>query len=153
VLGGIDCDPASNAHAQAWIQAATWVDWMQDGLAQPWHGRVWLNPPYGAEIGQWIDRLMHDYQQQKIDSAILLVRPAAGSAWYTRLASRFARCEASSRIRFVDCHGHAWKSPVHGNVFFYLGEDVARFHAVFAPHGAITVPFTLTLLSPQDKPL
>lgn len=23
----------------------------QDGLAQPWTGRVWCNPPYGREIG------------------------------------------------------------------------------------------------------
>ena len=28
----------------------------QDGLAQPWKGRVWCNPPYGREIGQWVRR-------------------------------------------------------------------------------------------------
>ncbi|HUZ23794.1 MAG TPA: hypothetical protein VMV07_08510 [Streptosporangiaceae bacterium] len=27
-----------------------------DGLAQPWKGRVWLNPPYGHVIGQWMAR-------------------------------------------------------------------------------------------------
>lgn len=26
----------------------------QDGLAQPWMGTVWCNPPYGREIGAWI---------------------------------------------------------------------------------------------------
>lgn len=26
----------------------------QDGLAQPWTGRVWCNPPYGREIGKWV---------------------------------------------------------------------------------------------------
>lgn len=29
-----------------------------DGLALPWTGRIWLNPPYTAgEIGQWLGRL------------------------------------------------------------------------------------------------
>lgn len=25
-----------------------------DGLAQPWDGNVWCNPPYGREIGKWV---------------------------------------------------------------------------------------------------
>jgi len=28
-----------------------------DGLAQTWRGRVWLNPPYGAEIGPWMRKM------------------------------------------------------------------------------------------------
>ncbi len=27
-----------------------------DGLAQPWHGVCWMNPPYGREIGEWMAR-------------------------------------------------------------------------------------------------
>jgi uncharacterized membrane-anchored protein len=46
VMGGIDLDPASNAIAQQWIQADQYFTPTQNGLAQEWHGRVWLNPPY-----------------------------------------------------------------------------------------------------------
>lgn len=28
----------------------------QDGLAQPWEGVVWCNPPYGRQIGKWVER-------------------------------------------------------------------------------------------------
>ena len=28
----------------------------QDGLHQPWDGIVWCNPPYGREIGKWVER-------------------------------------------------------------------------------------------------
>lgn len=28
-----------------------------DGLAQPWHGRVWMNPPYGRDVDQWMRKL------------------------------------------------------------------------------------------------
>lgn len=31
----------------------------QDGLAQPWEGVVWCNPPYGRQIGQWVKKA-HD---------------------------------------------------------------------------------------------
>jgi hypothetical protein len=27
-----------------------------NGLIKPWHGRVWLNPPYGGETGKWMAR-------------------------------------------------------------------------------------------------
>lgn len=29
-----------------------------DGLAEPWAGRVWLNPPYGREMRKWTERLV-----------------------------------------------------------------------------------------------
>lgn len=31
----------------------------QDGLAQPWEGVVWCNPPYGRQIWQWVKKA-HD---------------------------------------------------------------------------------------------
>lgn len=27
-----------------------------DGLAQEWSGTVWMNPPYGREIGRWMQK-------------------------------------------------------------------------------------------------
>lgn len=28
----------------------------QDGLCMPWNGRVWCNPPYGRQVGQWVKK-------------------------------------------------------------------------------------------------
>lgn len=28
----------------------------QDGLAQDWTGTVWMNPPYGRAIGEWVSK-------------------------------------------------------------------------------------------------
>lgn len=28
-----------------------------NGLERPWRGRVWLNPPYGPDTGQWLRKL------------------------------------------------------------------------------------------------
>lgn len=58
--GPFDLDPAadaSNARAPAFYTRE------QDGLAQPWHGRVWLNPPYGREIGKWVAKAVAEIQR------------------------------------------------------------------------------------------
>jgi len=55
-LGPFDLDPCSPVH-RPWATAARHYTVEDDGLAQPWSGRVWLNPPYGEETGRWMLRL------------------------------------------------------------------------------------------------
>jgi hypothetical protein len=55
-LGPFDLDPCTPA-AMPWPTAARRYTPADDGLAQPWEGRVWLNPPYGRETGRWLERL------------------------------------------------------------------------------------------------
>lgn len=141
VLGGIDIDPASSETAQEWIQATTWYALRDDGLTQPWVGRLWLNPPYGAQIGQWTQKTIAAYDSGELSAGMLLVRPAPGSAWYQALAGRFACCTPHKRIRFIDASGKVQTSPVHGNAFFYLGGDVERFHKAFTTIGVVSRPF------------
>lgn len=52
--GPFDLDPCA---APGWLTAAEHYVLPQDGLALPWQGVVWLNPPYGAEVWTWLDRL------------------------------------------------------------------------------------------------
>jgi len=42
------CATAANAKCASYITPAL------DGLAQPWTGVCWMNPPYGRAIGTWI---------------------------------------------------------------------------------------------------
>src|SRR5215510_5491819 len=34
----------------------------QDGLAQPWEGVCWCNPPYGRHIGRWLAKARESAQ-------------------------------------------------------------------------------------------
>lgn len=52
VLGEIDLDPASSALAQETVRAIEHFTVDDDGLAQEWHGRVFLNPPYHRDRPQ-----------------------------------------------------------------------------------------------------
>lgn len=56
LLGPFDLDPCAPVR-RPWDTAAEHYTVLDDGLLQPWHGRVWLNPPYGAETGKWLAKL------------------------------------------------------------------------------------------------
>ena len=55
-LGPFDLDPCTPA-VMPWETARERYSPPQDGLALPWFGRVWPNPPYGRETGHWLSRL------------------------------------------------------------------------------------------------
>lgn len=56
-LGDFDLDPcAPAANRRPWDTAARHFSIEDDGLRQPWQGRVWCNPPY-AHVGKWLGRL------------------------------------------------------------------------------------------------
>lgn len=61
-LGAIDLDPCSNSHEHPRVPAATHYTAADDGLMRPWHGRVFLNPPYGRTIGDWVDKLAVEFR-------------------------------------------------------------------------------------------
>jgi hypothetical protein len=57
-LGPFDLDPCSPPlERRPWPTAALHYSLPQDGLALPWRGRCWVNPPYGKELGVWVERL------------------------------------------------------------------------------------------------
>ena len=57
--GSFDLDPCACSEPRPWSTARTHYTAEDDGLSQPWAGRVWLNPPYGPPpiIGPWMDRM------------------------------------------------------------------------------------------------
>lgn len=56
-LGEFDTDPCSPEH-RPWDTAKVHFNKKLNGLALPWIGRVWMNPPYtSATIDQWLKRL------------------------------------------------------------------------------------------------
>jgi len=80
--GEIDLDPCSNSHEEPNVPAKTHFTREDDGLAQDWHGRVYMNPPYGYEIAEWVDRLCQQYEQGSVIEAITLVPARTDTAWF-----------------------------------------------------------------------
>ena len=56
-LGKFDLDPCAPI-MRPWDTAAKHLNVNDDGLRQPWHGRVWCNPPFGREAVKWLNRMV-----------------------------------------------------------------------------------------------
>lgn len=57
-LGEFDLDPCAAPWPRPWDTAKTHYTLPeQNGLLLPWHGRVWVNPPYGAEMDAFLEKL------------------------------------------------------------------------------------------------
>lgn len=52
----------------------------QNGLIRPWFGHVWLNPPYGREISQWIRRTIKSLSD--CNSITLLLPARTDTRWF-----------------------------------------------------------------------
>lgn len=55
-LGDFDLDPCAPA-VRPWGTAASHYTLADNGLTQPWTGRVWCNPPFGREAIKWLRRM------------------------------------------------------------------------------------------------
>lgn len=54
----------------------------EDGLAQPWEGRVWCNPPYGREIGKWVKKA---WESTRSGATVVMLLPArTDTKWFHR---------------------------------------------------------------------
>lgn len=75
-LGPFDLDPCA-ATVRPWDCAARNIVEAGDGLAQPWHGMVWLNPPFDRyRVAKWIGKLAEH------GNGICLVHARTEAAWF-----------------------------------------------------------------------
>jgi hypothetical protein len=154
-MGGFDLDPASCAIANETVQAARYFGIEDDGLEQPWSGRVFLNPPGGklkrigdrwvpikdgpaeSSMAVWWDHLVGEHDARRVASAIFVAFTLEllriGQAWRSPVQA-FHRCYPRDRLRFTG------GSPTHANVIVYLpepgdAESFARFRKNFSSIG------------------
>lgn len=92
-----DLDPCHPVKKLPWIPVKNTFNRFDNGLLQSWNGRVWLNPPYGKETGQWMRRLAGH------GNGIALVFSRTDTNWFHE---SIARADAvlfiEGRIDFVD---------------------------------------------------
>lgn len=140
-MGGIDLDPASNATAQGWINAGEYYSAADlfSGLARPWFGRVFLNPPFD-DTRSWVDRLGAAYLRREIEGAVLLVNSAPGYGWWERLWRDRPVCMLRERLRFIRPDGTPGGQAKKGQTIAYYGEDHVRFQEIWQGHGRVLFP-------------
>ncbi len=138
VLGEIELDPASSEYAQKTVKAKGFFTLDDDGLAQPWSGRVWLNPPYAMPtIADFANKMI--FSLNDIEAAIMLTNSATDTQWFQILSSLAdGVCFTKGRIRFETEEG-AQDMPMQGQAFFYFGGDRKKFIEIFSSVGIVMV--------------
>ncbi|POY04852.1 hypothetical protein C3469_04360 [Mycobacterium kansasii] len=136
VLGGIDLDPASSLSANEIVGASRYYTAEDNGLTQPWSGRVWLNPPYSQPlVARFCEKLASEYASGAVTAACALLNNATETRWFQELARSAAGiCFPLGRIKFwhPDKTGAA---PLQGQAIVYLGDNLPDFRREFAPFG------------------
>lgn len=140
VFGQIDLDPCSNSADpdEANVPAMSYWTQADDGLTQTWktdptgYTRVYMNPPYGDEIGAWVERLVEAYASEEIGCAIALLPARTDTAWFQPLFD-YAICFIRGRLKFSG----ADNSAPFPSVVVYLGDDMMGFQDAFGDIGRI----------------
>lgn len=137
LMGGIDLDPCSNSKTKPNVPAAVHYTQKEDGLAQKWDGSVYLNPPYGREIGAWVEKLRQEFDSGNVTEAVALVPARVDTAWWNTLTSTDGAyplvCFVKGRLTFI---GNEDPAPFPSAVV-YLGDNRVEFYSVFSSIGRI----------------
>ena len=168
VLGGFDLDPASDDFGNTRVKASTYYakDVMGGGLARPWYGRIFLNPPGGVipdpeggkrEVSK--ARMFWDKLEEQARS-----NPAFVGAIYVAFsieqlvrtqsngepswgAPYFPFCIPSKRLRYTRPDGTEAEQPTHGCAVVYVpgsADNTLSFERHFRDVGAICMPYHWT---------
>jgi len=75
----------------------------QDGLSQEWTGKVFMNPPYGREIGKWVKKA------STCGAFVVGLLPArVDTAWWHDYCEPTDYWFVRGRLKFG---GHKWNAP------------------------------------------
>lgn len=77
----------------------------QDGLKQDWAGTVWLNPPYGKGIYEWISKAYQSYLDGATVVCLVPCRP--DTRWYQDFAPRAEVRLYRGRLKFGESKNSA----------------------------------------------
>src|SRR5262249_49743724 len=83
-------------------KCATYFTRADDGLAQRWTGRVWLNPPYGRTIGLWMRKAWESVERGDAELGVCLVPARVDTAWWHDYAARGEVEFLRGRLHFVE---------------------------------------------------
>src|SRR6266853_968221 len=105
-----------------------------DGLAQPWDGVCWMNPPYGKTIGQWMRKA---YESAQAGATVVCLVPArVDTRWWHRYCAHGEIRFLEGRLRFGGCKNSA-PFPSAIVVFRPGGVGAGRVLHVASHHGSV----------------
>jgi hypothetical protein len=139
--GIIHLDPASSEVANRTVGALSYFTKEVDGLAQEWHGNVWMNHPFGRGVNEkWINKLVGEYGKGNTAQACCICFASTSEAWFRPLLKR-PQCFLVPRTNYLLPDGTVYRGVTKGSVVTYFGPNVDRFAECFKGLGEIKLPW------------
>ncbi|MEY9221618.1 DNA N-6-adenine-methyltransferase [Bradyrhizobium ottawaense] len=100
-VGGFDLDPcaATTDRRKARVKAKVLLTAEDDGLAVPWRGRVFVNPPYSRGIANWVEKCWRESQRGCVVIGLVPARPDTGW-WHDYIANKADVFMLKGRLKF-----------------------------------------------------
>jgi hypothetical protein len=131
--GKVGLDPCSNSKGNPNFPAIRLFTKEDDGLRQDWIcDTLFMNPPYGRQIGLWVKKLVGAQAFGYVDQAIALLPARTDTKWFDELYG-YPACFVKGRLKFG---GNNDPAPFP-SVLFYLGEREDAFAEHFSSVGRI----------------
>lgn len=70
-----------------------------DGLAQTWTGVCWMNPPYGREIGKWVEKAYKSAKQNGA-TVVCLLPARVDTRWWHEYCAKGEIHFVRGRLKF-----------------------------------------------------
>jgi hypothetical protein len=135
VMGEIDLDPASCVEANKIVKAKRYYSPKENGLLQPWEGRIFLNPPYGELTKEFAEKFFNDYESSFHEGIVLVNSRATDADWFQPFFNGVI-CFTDHRIDF-NSPNEKNTSSTHGSCFIYFGPNERKFADVFSQFGNV----------------
>lgn len=121
-LGKFDLDPCAPS-VPLFKTAEIMYNEFDDGLAQIWEGRVWLNPPYSRPL---ITKFMRRMTEHNRGTALIFSRTDT-ELFHTEVFGKASAVKfLKGRIKFLKPDGTEAGSPGCGSVLIAYGEEDAN---------------------------
>lgn len=102
--GNFDLDPSAPIN-RPWEMAKNHYTKEDNGLSKQWNGRVWLNPPYGAQTDLWLNKL-----SQHGDGIALIFARTETEMFFNQVWNKaHSLLFIKGRIHFYDVYGNKAK--------------------------------------------
>lgn len=136
--GTIDLDPCSNSRETPNTPSLLQYTIEDDGLSQPWFGKVFVNPPYGKALGDWAVKSKTEYLAGNCQEVLFLAPSRTETGWYRELI-QFDRLNFSKRLKFQNPKNQNNSAPFP-SVMFYLGKRHQAFEDCLGELGETIKP-------------
>lgn len=135
-IGGFDLDPCSGAESSPFA-AETYTE-SDDGLSQPWHGSVWVNPPYSG-VSEWVEKAAFEVHDGDAETVVFLCKGDSSTEWWHCAVSE-SECVLAIDRRLSFGSGDN-SAPFASHVIIF-GEVSKTLVSEMEAHGEVLVPLT-----------